>query len=238
MPRVNVYVGSAKTPKMGVSESGDTLEVVERRKGGLTVVLADGQGSGPAAKRISSMVVGRAMTLIAEGVRDGAAARAAHDFLFALRDGKVSCELIIISADAHTKSVVVSRNTEVPVIVRTPEGGVRVVDEDAVALGVYEYIKPSILQIPMEPGTIVLAMTDGITQAGERTGKPLQLADVSDLVAGADCSDPQALADSVLALALNADSGFPKDDMCAVVMSVSGQAESFRIRKLSVEFPM
>jgi hypothetical protein len=54
---MEVQIAVAKVNKYAVSESGDTLEVVERPNGGLSVVLADGQSSGRGAKAISQMVV-------------------------------------------------------------------------------------------------------------------------------------------------------------------------------------
>jgi serine phosphatase RsbU (regulator of sigma subunit) len=45
---VELTVGAAKVSKWAVRESGDTLEVIERPHGGLSLVLADGQGSGQA----------------------------------------------------------------------------------------------------------------------------------------------------------------------------------------------
>ncbi|MGE5543281.1 MAG: SpoIIE family protein phosphatase, partial [Bacillota bacterium] len=128
---MQVLLGVAKAPKHGVLESGDTFEVVERRRGGFSVIVADGQGSGAPAKRLSNLVVSRAMSLISEGARDGAVARAVHDVLYALRDGKVSCELAILSVDLRTRTLVISRNTAVPVWVRTTEGLVVCSDESS-----------------------------------------------------------------------------------------------------------
>ena len=54
---MEIQIAVAKINKYAVSESGDTLEVVERPNGGLSVVLADGQSSGRGAKAISMMVV-------------------------------------------------------------------------------------------------------------------------------------------------------------------------------------
>ena len=54
---MEIQIAVAKTNKYAVSESGDTLEVVERPGGGLSVVLADGQSSGRGAKIISMMVM-------------------------------------------------------------------------------------------------------------------------------------------------------------------------------------
>lgn len=99
---MEVRIGVAKVRKYATSESGDTLEVVERPNGGLSVVLADGQSSGRGAKRISNMVVRKVVSLLAEGVRDGAAARAASDYLFTERQGKVQATLNILSVDLQT----------------------------------------------------------------------------------------------------------------------------------------
>lgn len=104
-------VAVAKLSKYAVRESGDTVEVTERPHGGISVVLADGHGSGRNAKTMSNLVAKKAINLLADGIRDGAAARAVHDFLLAYRHGQVSAEMAIISADLHAKSIVVSRNT-------------------------------------------------------------------------------------------------------------------------------
>ena len=64
---MEVQIAVAKVNKYAVSESGDTLEVVERPNGGLSVVLADGQSSGRGAKAISLMVVRKVIGLLAEG---------------------------------------------------------------------------------------------------------------------------------------------------------------------------
>jgi serine phosphatase RsbU (regulator of sigma subunit) len=235
---MRVVFGSAKTSKQGAGESGDTLEVVERRKGGFSVVIADGQGSGPSAKRISAMVVSRTIGLISEGVRDGAAARAAHDFLFALRDGKVSCELIIVSADHRTREVVVSRNSHVPVLVRTNDRVVAVLAGEVEPLGIHEIMRPSIEHFPMVSGSMVLAMTDGIIESGSRTGRRVEMPQLVRLLEEADPSNPQALADAVLAHGMEVDGGRTMDDMCAAVMSVVDEESVPKIRRLSVDFPI
>jgi hypothetical protein len=109
----------AKVGKYATSESGDTLEMIERPHGGISLVLVDGQRSGKSAKNISNVVARKAIQLLAEGVRDGAAARAAHDYLYTYRKGKVSATLNIVSVDTDSKTIVISRNNESPVIVYT-----------------------------------------------------------------------------------------------------------------------
>src|SRR6476661_5200950 len=111
-------VAIAKTNKYASRESGDTAEIVERPGGGVSVVVVDGQGSGAAAKTLSLMLSTRAVSLLKEGVRDGAVARAVHDSLFAYRHGKVSASFDIISFDLRTKTVVATRNAQTAMIVR------------------------------------------------------------------------------------------------------------------------
>ena len=106
---LELQVGVAKVSKYATRESGDTLEVTERPHGGLSMVLADGQRSGRAAKIISALVARKAIALLAEGVRDGAAARATHDYLRTHRQGQVSAELSIVSLDLATRTIVISR---------------------------------------------------------------------------------------------------------------------------------
>ena len=112
---MEVQIAVAKINKYAVAESGDTLEVIERPNGGLSVVLADGQTSGKGAKAVSILVVRKVISLLAEGVRDGAAARAASDSLFTERQGKVSCTLNIASIDLFTRTLVLTRNNPVPI---------------------------------------------------------------------------------------------------------------------------
>ena len=70
---MQIQLGAAKVAKYATRESGDTLEVIERPHGGISAVLVDGQRSGRNAKIISNIVARKAISLLGEGVRDGAA---------------------------------------------------------------------------------------------------------------------------------------------------------------------
>ena len=72
---MEVQIAVSKIRKYATPSSGDTVEFIERPQGGVSVVMADGQSSGRGAKFISTLVVRKVIALLAEGVRDGAAAR-------------------------------------------------------------------------------------------------------------------------------------------------------------------
>jgi len=234
---LELQIGVAKVGKYATSESGDTLEMVERPHGGLSLVLVDGQRSGRAAKRISNVVARKAISLLAEGVRDGAAARAAHDYLRTYRRGKVSATLNIVSLDLSTRTIVISRNSHCPVLV-VDEDGLRTLDESSQAIGVYPWTKPIISELPVAANTWVIVFTDGVLDAGHRFGTSL---DVTGLVAtfiSQGASNAPALADTILAHAVELDHGRPQDDMSVLVLAILPREQVDDVRRLTVRFPL
>src|SRR5512142_3260840 len=161
---MEIQIAVAKTNKYAVSESGDTLETVERPNGGMSVVLADGQTSGRGAKAISTMVVRKVIGLLAEGVRDGAAARAASDYLYTERVGKVSATLNILSADLQSGTLVITRNNPAPVFIARGEK-IECLNGESSPIGTSRSTRPSITEIAIEPSITVVIYTDGISHA-------------------------------------------------------------------------
>jgi serine phosphatase RsbU (regulator of sigma subunit) len=233
---MEIQIAVAKTNKYAVSESGDTLEVVERPGGGISVVLADGQSSGRGAKAVSMMVVRRVIGLLAEGVRDGAAARAASDYLFAERNGKVSSTLNILSVDLSSETVVLARNNEVPMYIVHGEI-IECIGETSLSIGTARNIKPLITEIPILSGLTIVIYTDGLVHAGERRGTPMDVGiTLRGLLEDSDPS-PQIIADALLAQALQLDDHRPADDMSVVVMRVMPR-EGDNVRRMAVRLPI
>jgi len=233
---MEVVVAVAKVSKWATHESGDTLEMVERPRGGISFVLVDGQRSGRAAKAVSNLVARKAIAELAEGVRDGAAARAAHDYLHAYKGGKVSATLNIVSVDLGTRTLVLSRNNPCPVILVTPEGEVRLLDEPSSPVGVYPWTKPVITEVDLREGTTVVVYTDGLLHAGEHRGEPMDLpAVVRGMVE--EGWDARRMADELLRRALELERGRPRDDISVLVLQVTPD-EDGEVRSLSVRMPI
>ena len=233
---IEVQVAVAKVNKWAMGESGDTFEMVERPHGGLSLVLVDGQSHGKGAKRVSNVVARKAISLLGEGIRDGAAARASHDYLYTQRQGKVSAELQIISIDLVSRTLVVSRNTHCPVIVA--EGSaVRVLAEPSEPIGIRIRTRPSIAEIAIAAPTTIVAFTDGFLSAGERYGKKF---DYMPLVQSLceQAAHAQAVADKLLAAAVQMDEQRPQDDISLLVVATRASAEGDLTRRMSVSFPI
>ncbi len=237
---MQIQIAAAKIGKYAASESGDTLEMIERPHGGLSLVLADGQRSGHAAKTISNLVTAKAIALLSEGVRDGAAARATHDYLYTLRGGKVSATLNIVSVDMVTKTLVLSRNSHCPTVIQTAPGEQRLLDDPAPPIGVRRSTKPQIEELPIAVGMMVVVYTDGILSAGERSGNLLDAPGfVQRLYARHHLTAQIAapVADGLLAEAVERDQGRPLDDMSVLVVAVAPAAPD-DVRRLAATIPI
>jgi serine phosphatase RsbU (regulator of sigma subunit) len=233
---MEVQIAVAKINKYAVSESGDTLEVVERPGGGLSVVLADGQSSGRGAKVVSMLVVRRVISLLAEGVRDGAAARAASDYLFAERNGKVSSTLNIISVDLASETIVLARNNEASMYIARGDN-IECINEQSRSIGTARNIKPLITEIPIQNSLTIVIYTDGLVHAGERRGTPLDIGTTLRGLLEDREPSPQELADALLAQAMRLDENRPIDDISVVVLRVH-QRTGDDVRRMTVRLPI
>lgn len=233
---MEVQIAVAKVNKYAVSESGDTLEVVERPNGGLSVVLADGQSSGRGAKAISQLVVRKVIGLLAEGVRDGATARAASDALFTEKQGKVISTLNIASVDLSSGTIVLTRNNPAPMYICLNEQ-IDGLEEESIPLGTSRNVRPLITEIAIEPGLIIVIYTDGLVHAGKRRGMPMDVgATIRSILEDQDPS-PQMLADELLAQAVSLDENRPADDISVLVLKVATRTGD-NVRRMAVRLPI
>lgn len=233
---MEVQIAVAKIRKYATTNSGDTVETVERPQGGMSVVMADGQGSGRGAKNVANMVVRKVIGLLADGVRDGAAARAASDALYAERNGKVSATLNIISIDQLTNTMVITRNNPAPVILAL-NGECRLLQDPSQAIGVHRGTRPVITEVNLEPGLVAVVFTDGLVHAGERTGDHLDVIGCMQTMLEEECPTPEYIADTLLEQALTLDERRPVDDTSVVVVGVAA-ATGDEIRRMSVRLPL
>ena len=236
MAIMEAQIAVSKVGKYATSESGYTLEMIERPGGGLSFVLADGQRSGKPAKHISNIVARKAISLLSEGVRDGAAARAASDYLYTHRSGKVVSTLNMLSIDLDSRTLVLTRNNPSPLfIIRNQK--VELIDDPVDPVGIRRDIRPSIHEIPLEANLAVVVFSDGLTHAGERIGQPMQTETVIEQLLINEPFDAQTWADSLLEHAVALDQGRPSDDISILVAMIHAQ-KTDDVRRLWARMPL
>ncbi len=231
-----ISVGISKLPKYATRESGDTVEVIERPGGGLSIVIADAQGTGRAAKLLSNLVTSRAVGLIKDGARDTAVHEAVHDHLYHYRGGRVSCTLTTITIDTRKRICTLTRNSGTPAYF-LHDARVEHVGEESLPLGIAEDLAPVSASVHLRPGVWVVATTDGVERAGLRSGHRLSVEGCLRRLVREDLS-PSNLADHLLTAAIERDAGRPADDMTVAVVGVVPASAADDRRRMTVSFPL
>ncbi len=228
----HLAVGVRKLNKYASRHSGDTVEVVERPSGGVSVVVADGQGSGQGAKNLSNLVTSMAVALLKNGVRDSAVHQAVHDHLYHYKGGRVSCTLTTLSADARRNSVSVTRNCPTPALL-IQDGNIRCLDEPSSPLGVGFALEPTCHTFDLAPNTWLATVSDGVWNAGSRSGDSLDTSKIF-LDASSRERDPGTVAEELLRQSSALDHGRPVDDMTVATLAVLPMEDDDEARALDL----
>lgn len=229
---MELRIAVSKIDRYQTAMSGDTVEVIERPNGGISVVLADGNINGISNKGISTMVSHRVIGNISEGVRDGAAIRAASSRIFAEHNGNVQSNLNVISADLLTNTILISRSSPVPVFIIS-EGQVDCLSAESEPIGANAAVMPSIVELPIRPGLTVIGFSDGVSKAGGQTEQDFDICTTIESLIDEQEPTAQEMADFLLQQAIGRDDNRPKDDMSVVVITVSHQSAD-KIRRMNV----
>lgn len=231
---MEIKIAIAKTNKYGEANSGDTVEIIERPNGGFSAVMADGQINGKKQKTISTMVAHRVIEHISNGIRDGAAIRAASNTIFAEYQGKVSADLHVVSVDLQTNTIIISRNNPLPVFLIN-EDTVDCLSTDSEPIGTSKDIRASIVELEMKPDMTIIAFTDGVSNAGSHNLPNLDICEIVESILEEQDSSAQQIADFLINRSIRLDDGRPKDDMSVFVLQVLPQSKD-RIRRMHVSF--
>ena len=182
-----------------VADDVMAIRTIERPKGGLSIILVESL-SRPKfrGKSLCSAIAEQVAALLATGVRDGAAARAASDTLFTDYDGSASARLSIASADLQSGTLVISTNGSVPYFVAS-NGEVTCLNMEAAAIGTERNIRPTIHELPLEPGLALVMYTSGIERAGELSGQNIDICAYLETSLESEGFLAQQLADELLA---------------------------------------
>ena len=150
----------------------------------------------------------------------------------------VSCTLTVVSADLDTETAVISRNSNCPVIIKTPEYET-VYDENVEPIGVNRHMKPLMYEVPLTAGMLIVSYTDGIAHAGKkRLGHPADFEKIMEIVRKNEAEDVSFIAKSIMDYALELDAEKASDDMTVLVMGITdGSPSSPKIEQLEVTYP-
>ena len=225
----------SKTARYSSAAQGDKVEIIERPRGGISIVMAEGKLSGRRSRTIAMKAVHSILSLIASGMHDGAASRMVLSNIFEEYKGKAQVSLHIISCDLESQSIVITKNNTTPVVT-VIEGAAEYLRFDG-TIETEHALSPSVFQFEIEEGRDFILVSDGILQAGTQYEQPLDLRVLVESLFEDDEPTVQALADAILTQAISQDIGRPRDDMTVTVLRIS-PSPSTNIRRECVHFPI
>lgn len=231
---MEIRIAVAKVERHFSGEQGDQVEVIERPNGGISVILGEGKLNNQRSKAISQKAVHRVLSLIFEGIHDGAASRAVLSALKSEYRGQASLSLSILSCDLEAETIILTKNNNIPAFLLNKD------QESLISYGEADEsnpLKPKIYQFPIENDFTIIMFSDGIASAGEALGQRLEWGDLMETVMDEPDQSIQQLADQLLNQAIAHDLGDPHDDMTVVVVQV-GHTLGKPIRRISMELPV
>ncbi len=225
----------SKVDRFSSAEHGDKVEIIERPRGGISIIMAEGKLGGRRSKAIAMKAVHSVLTLIASGLHDGAASRVVLSNIAEEHLGKAQISLSIISCDLESHSIVITKNNTMPVLT-VFDGEAEFLRFDS-ATDTDHCCAPSVFQFEIEEGRNFILVSDGILQAGSQFEQPLDLRASVESLFEDDEPTVQEIADAILNQAIKQDLGRPRDDMTVTVLRIS-PSPSTSIRRECVFFPI
>jgi serine phosphatase RsbU (regulator of sigma subunit) len=233
---MEIQIAIAKVNQYQNSRSGDSIEAIERPNEGISTVIASGILDDRSSKSISSFVVKKVISLIADGVRDSSAARAASDSLFTEYKDKASAALTILSVDLQTNTIVLTCNSYAPIFIVRNES-IEKLSTEHTLIGNGLEIKPSVTEIPIESGITIAIFSIGFLKAGIVTGQEIDIKQsLSDLMED-QIPETKELADYLLLQAIRLDQNQPNNDMSVLILQIS-PSKMNQIRRMTVNIPI
>lgn len=232
---MEIQAAIAKADSYSSPEQGDKVEVIERPNGGLSFVMAEGKVSGRRSKTITMKAVHRTMSLISEGIHDGASARAVLSGIKSEHQNLAEVNLSILSCDLESGTIVITKNHCVPILF-IRDGFIDILQLDKNCEENVSGI-PSVYQFAIENETTFVLFSDGVYSAGQQDN---QLSDLSlelETMLEEQLPTVQELANFILTRAINLDTGRPRDDMTVLVVKIT-TAELKGLRTVSIKFPI
>ena len=146
--------------------------------------------------------------------------------------------MTVLSADLESETVVISRNSNCPVIVKTEEY-LTVYDDSVSPIGVNRHMKPLVYELPFSAGMVLVSYTDGIAHAGKKyTGSVMDMKKIISIIESSSPEDCDFIAKSILEYALLLDKEKAGDDMTVVAMGLAeSSSELPKIEQLSASYP-
>lgn len=215
LPRYDAAFGIASATKAGETASGDTCSVIRIDERTFLCALSDGMGSGEHARRISDCAISLIESFYRAGMTGETVLTTVNRLLSFNREESFACiDMATVNLDTGRADIIKIGS---PLGFILAEDSIEILESDSLPLGLLDGVHPTALERSLSDGNVLLLISDGITAAFGSS------ADIADFLATRSLTNPQTLADDLLAAALARTGGAPADDMTAVAVRLMAQ---------------
>ena len=215
-PLYDAAFGLSTAKKNGSISSGDTHALTKIDDGCFLIALSDGMGSGSYANQTSSTAISLIESFYKAGLESKVILGMVNKVLALNTDDNFSAiDVLIVNLFKNQGDFIKIGS---PASYLITNDSIQIIEGNSLPLGILDDLKPTGVTIPVDEGSTVLMVTDGISDAfGSSTDLISYLKTLKTL-------NPQRLADDVLKKALLLDDGSPKDDMTVLAVRIFKKA--------------
>lgn len=213
--RYTLRCGTAARPRKGVREAGDSIAIRDTGKGKL-LILSDGMGSGPAARRESQTAAGLAGDLMSIGVNELDALDCVNRLLMYRSEYDMYATIDAFAFDCGSGMGRFLKLGAPPSYILR-RGEVIELRAETLPIGIIKGASPARQELELYEGDRIIMATDGVTDAlGESMAERI--------AALYECKDPERIAQTLISLSL--EEGKINDDMSVIVALVQREKKS------------
>jgi stage II sporulation protein E len=212
-----VETGVAGAAKGGGLLSGDSFAAVELGNGKFAVALSDGMGNGERANAESKTALTILQQLLQSGMDEQLAVKSVNSVLLLRTPEEMFATIDVALIDQYTAQTTFLKNGSTPSFIKRGSE-VITVSANGLPAGILQEIDVDISRVQLQPGDILIMMTDGLLDAPRHAvNKEVWM---RRIIQELKVEDPQEIADCLLETAVRHHHGDILDDMTVVVARI------------------
>ncbi|WP_274365935.1 stage II sporulation protein E [Paenibacillus thermotolerans] len=212
-----VETGIACAAKGGERLSGDSFSTMELGNGKFAVAISDGMGNGERARAESSAALSILQQLLQSGMDEQLAIKSVNSVLTLRSSDEVFATVDLAIVDLYSAKTTFMKIGSTPSFIKRGKEVIPI-SANNLPIGILKDIEVDTLTLQLQPGDVLLMMTDGVFDApGHAVNKELWMKRV---VSELDTESPQEAADALLETVIRHHNGEIADDMTVIVAKI------------------
>ncbi|MFC7443347.1 stage II sporulation protein E [Laceyella putida] len=227
--RFELKTGAANAAKGGGAISGDSYCYMNLGTGKYAVALSDGMGNGQRAQEESSAALKLLRRLLQSGMSEERAVDTVNSILSLRSADEMFATVDLAIVDLNTAKGRFMKIGSTPGFIKRGKQ-VMMLSASNPPIGILSEIDIEPIEMQLEPGDLMVLMTDGVYDAPRRAAN--KDAVMTRLISEIDTKDPQDFADCLLEKVVRYHEGRIGDDMTVVVAKVERYAPEWSTIRL------